>query len=207
MGPGLAQFLRGSRGSGPLGPLSVRACPRGARSGLGLGRVGRPLMTWAEAEQQGRDILWLLCPPCPLPAMWLVPRDLRTSIPALSLAHSPPCFPERHTVGEKRGSWVSPPLPLRPLFTAVGLAGTAVRKPGPSAVHARRHCGGWEKGLGFTPWSSHVPAVWPWASVASGSWQLDVKVNPQSSRELRARSSCAWNKGLRSSRASSFLDQ
>lgn len=41
VGPGLAQFLRGSRGSGPLGSLSVRACPGGARTGLGLGKVGR----------------------------------------------------------------------------------------------------------------------------------------------------------------------
>lgn len=67
----------------------------------------------------------------------------------------------------------------------------------------------WRKGLRLTSWLGHVPTAWSWASVASESWQLDVKVNSQASRELQTArsSSCAWNKGLRSSWGSCFLDQ
>ena len=35
---------------------------------------------------------------------------------------------------------------------------------------------GLRKGLGLNSWPGHIPAVWPWANVASESWQLDIRV-------------------------------
>ena len=60
---------------------------------------------------------------------------------------------------------------------------------------------GCRTGFEFTSWPGHIPTAWPRENVASESWQLDIKVKSQGSREFptASSSSCAWNKELRSS--------
>ena len=72
--------------------------------------------------------------PCPLPATWLLPWDLRTGVAALSLARALSILREGPSWGVAVGALSGCPLLLllllRPLLMTVSLAGMAVPSAG-----------------------------------------------------------------------------